>query len=543
MSETQMTSGERLWMLRVRPSVFGVQRRDGEIAEIFRELVATGDQWSVMFQAPYFITDPSAEVRRATADALHQIFSAIPPVECLHFSERLQAGLRWWDDCGTNNAWKTLAPSKLAELAADPDTRVSVLGLISFHRNGFVRHEAVRQLSQIHDGTELPFLLVRQNDWVGVLSAEARVAVEQRLHRDYLPHFLAQLPLVLHLLSFQRHDHSETVARVVDRLLHPDFDVQLRAAIQNPNRQVRRLILRIGLQTKGEQLKRVVRHGLTSTDPTMRLSCLKRLPECHYGTDLREALAQHRIDRFMPIRREALLIEAHHFPEAAVEMWRSALLDSHRSLRELAQLQFAKLTGQSSAGHYRACLISNPNSIPALAGLGETGEASDLSAIRNSLKSPLPKQRSAAAIGLSRIGGPSAIPELLALFPDDSRAVVRTVLQLLEPSANQIPGAQLLAIVKLDHRNHVRRAALQLLFKQGKWASLPWLIRSAATRDGETAEFARTLIENWFSPPLCNRIFTQPTADERRQILEAFQQTGELPAAFRKTLNEWLSEI
>src|ERR1700722_9173785 len=40
--------------------------------------------------------------------------------------------------------WNNLIPEQVASLAADSPCRTSVLGLLSFHRNGYVRHEAVR---------------------------------------------------------------------------------------------------------------------------------------------------------------------------------------------------------------------------------------------------------------------------------------------------------------------------------------------------------------------------------------------------------------
>jgi len=471
-----MTPNERLWKLRTRPWLFGADRRDAEIAEIFQELVTAGDQRSMLSQVPQFITDISAEVRLATARALHQILSAVQPVEYLAFSERLEASLRWCDYPGTNEAWRTLQPSKLSEIAEDEETRASVFGFASFHRNGFVRHEAVRQLSRIHDGTELPFLLIRQNDWVAPVSADARIAVQERLTSEYLPHFLTNLPLVFHLLVYQRHDHSELVARIVGLLLQPDFDSLLVSAIQNPVRQVCREIIRIALELEGEHILRVVKHGLISADSTIRLWCLRRLPRSLAGNVLRETLSFHKHDRFMPVRREAMQIDANAFPESEVDVWTTGLLDSNSSLRELAQIRFAKLVGHSAASFYRNTLIENPNSVAALSGLGETGEKSDLPAIRAHVGSPQSKQRAAAANGLFRIGGDSVVPELVDILQDDSAAVVRTVRKLLERVPHLVAGERLLAVTTNDHRSHVRRASIQLLCEKGKWAGLTWLI-------------------------------------------------------------------
>jgi hypothetical protein len=45
------------------------------------------------------------------------------------------------------------------------------MALASFHPSGYVREEAIAHLAAVWDGTELPFLLIRVNDWVAPVRA------------------------------------------------------------------------------------------------------------------------------------------------------------------------------------------------------------------------------------------------------------------------------------------------------------------------------------------------------------------------------------
>jgi hypothetical protein len=75
----------------------------------------------------------------------------------------------------------------------------------------------------------------------------------------------------------------------------------------------------------------------------------------------------------------------------------------------------------------------------------------------------------------------------------------------------------------------------------GKWQSLPWLIRASADEDKGTSQFAQELVERWFAPPLCNRVFTKPSAEQRRAIDEAAAvASSRLAQAFRSKLQRWL---
>ncbi|MFI5461079.1 MAG: hypothetical protein ACHRXM_37200 [Isosphaerales bacterium] len=146
-----------------------------------------------------------------------------------------------------SDAWEQLTPAGVRTLITEGSTRTSVLGLLSFHRNGYVRHEALRLLAQSHDGSELPYLLIRQNDWVESIRADARRAVQARLDEGYLPDFVGNLPLVVHLLAFRRHDHADLVRQVIGMLVQPEHDELLARAIRSQDRTVRRSVIRLAL--------------------------------------------------------------------------------------------------------------------------------------------------------------------------------------------------------------------------------------------------------------------------------------------------------
>ena len=94
-----------------------------------------------------------------------------------------------------------------------------------------------------------------------------------------------------------------------------------------------------------------------------------------------------------------------------------------------------------------------------------------------------------------------------------------------------------------DHRHHVRETALRLINAMGKWRCLPWLIQVSAQPDRSTAEFAQGLVEAWFTPPGCNRVFTTPSRHERQAIVEALDNScRELDETFLRKLDLWLRD-
>jgi hypothetical protein len=95
----------------------------------------------------------------------------------------------------------------------------------------------------------------------------------------------------------------------------------------------------------------------------------------------------------------------------------------------------------------------------------------------------------------------------------------------------------------VDDRQHVREAAFRLIDSMGKWSCLPWLIRASTHLDQATAGLAEGLIERWFTPPRCNRVFTKPSHAEREMILEALDKSRRgMEQSFLRRLEFWLKE-
>ena len=111
------------------------------------------------------------------------------------------------------------------------------------------------------------------------------------------------------------------------------------------------------------------------------------------------------------------------------------------------------------------------------------------------------------------------------------------------PLLNSVPGPLLLQVVLDSESQLAKLTALRLIFEKGKWDSLPWLIRAADHFDALVATNAQSFVEAWFTPPLCNRVFTKPSHSDGQAIDEAVSVKKEsLPKPFLEKLEGWLSD-
>lgn len=73
---------------------------------------------------------------------------------------------------------------------------------------------------------------------------------------------------------------------------------------------------------------------------------------------------------------------------------------------------------------------------------------------------------------------------------------------------------------------HVRRNALSLIGKLGKWDSIHYLTRAVGDADDNIADLARRSIERWLAQ--FNRSFSSPEPEQLAQLSNALDQCGSL---------------
>lgn len=105
-----------------------------------------------------FLPPPASPYGSAAALALEANVAAATPEEIATFDqwyrERTCSGppRHSWENMGLGLDWGR--------------QHFATVGIATCHRSGFIREKAVVTLAECHSGTELPFLLVRLNDWI-----------------------------------------------------------------------------------------------------------------------------------------------------------------------------------------------------------------------------------------------------------------------------------------------------------------------------------------------------------------------------------------
>jgi hypothetical protein len=299
------------------------------------------------------------------------------------------------------------------------------------HHSGFVRERAVRALSDhCHDGSELPFLLLRLNDWVPQVRFVAASGVKGRLTPSYARHWVRSLGLLDRIQGGRRGDQQWLRVPVEVLLQRDEHRGAIEEGLRTGTLGVRRACVRIAAGT--ESFGGLLRLALEDADPVTSSRAADELCKVLMGEPLREVLV---IMQRGNAKTRALALETacQRFPDQARAAVRAGLLDRATSVRELARFRWQKmrLGDLDFATFYREELALERGEafVAALRGLAETGTVNDAPTFLKYLGDRRARVREAAVVGLGRCDGQNQSDRLVAALSDPNLGVAKAALR------------------------------------------------------------------------------------------------------------------
>jgi HEAT repeat protein len=464
---------------------------------------------------PVLITGDKRSIK-ASAEAIHGLLRQLKPMDFVSFDQFVRQGYSDWRP--RRESWYTMKPRDVSHIADIGEESVSILGIASFHASGYVREEAARALGRIETGAELPFLIIRANDWVDSVRSLARSLLLARIRSDYLPHILMWLPLALRLGNTRRDDHSTIIQAIRKVFETPEARKTLEAGFESPDKFARRFCFEIALNSDVADLQALLKRAFHTQDLQIRRAAVTRLRAILPHNELNEFLVVARRDSSATVRGEALNIYLEKFREQAEQEFQSALLDSNISIRERAQQFFEKKSAFDIRGYYTKYLnVDERRKLAAtIAGLGETGLAIDSRLVESFFTNYSPRVRTAALHAVAKLNRDAYIDQFVFALEDPSARVGREGALALSKKANLVGGLRLWEVYVRTRHLHSKRFVLYLLARINKWDSVTYLIQSLSDQDERLVELSTRYITRWFAR--YNRSFVAPSAGQLKRL-------------------------
>lgn len=449
----------------------------------------------------------NAKLRAKARSVIRQLFAHLP-IEALPL---LDSSLRRYSM--DLEDWNGIKPQEIESMAGRSDDDRLYVALLSCHRSGYVRAEALRVLGADVSDTTLAFVLLRLVDWVPEVRARAETEFRKRLNTssgDALIRCLALMDRLAACAQF-RPDHARSVDEILRSAEHAD---SLRRAFSSPSRMVRRHCYRIAIANPAFSPSDVIQQALLDHDVIVRKWAFtegRLLPPPSES----ELMGRAAHDSYSPIRRiafDAFVPKA----SSSIEEVSPFLYDRATSIRLACQSLLERI-GHPPAAFYRDALrapVSRTTHICIL-GLAETGDRSDTALIAPMLAGRSARVRRAAirALRTLRADGQQAI--LRRLVSSDVPSVAREAASSLL-AAREVPASGVWADALANPNKRVPVSVLGLMWRAGKWEQLRLYLQAVALTQPKLVESGIGMLALWLKR--FNRTFVQPAPSDTASL-------------------------
>jgi len=464
--------------------------------------------------------DPTLKLRAALSIA--KLVSLLPITRLLKLDLlfREQTSLEWEHD------WKRKDPANLLLPSLSESEKAIILGLASFHSNGYFRERAIKALSLMTSGDELPYLVIRLNDWVPAIWNRSNTAVLRRLNPQNARAIIDALPLIFRLRGRSRHDHHELVDASIATLSKPDARPELELGLRSKENEVRRccyqVIIEAGIFDNPTLLDHLIKEPLpTNRSYILRHISAKLTPE--EFQPYRSALLR---DNSAPVRLTALRLLHQFNPAESIAELELAVLDEDPGVREAARFLLKKIDSKYDFPRIYREILRDPSILSrgAISGLGETGQADDTKYVMPILKADKVRLVRSGMRAVAKLDFPGSKDALIAFLADPRTGVAKEAHRLLLGRIDAIDA-------ELIHRDYfqnkpdvLRQQSAFLLCSLGKWDAPKYLLEICADRSEPIAEFGLSALSKWLSRYNCS--FTTPTRAQLEAIQNALKAHG-----------------
>lgn len=488
------------------------------------------DECAVLPALLPFALSRDRAVAEVAASTVSKLVLLLPKTSLAVFEEAVRSVLLGFD---MNHR---LTQDDINRLASLGERAAGVVALATMDVDGYVREAALRQLACISGASELPFVLVRLNDWVEQIRLLASRILEQCMTPDNASCFVGSLPLVLDLGGRSRTYHSGTIDSVVTLLQRPETRAALLDGTGSPDARVRRHCLSIALGAKDVEKGDILLRAAQDGEPMIRLWAARELSSCEIG-DLPEVGRLLEQDRSAPVRKTILQLQAEGSLEAARVRLTTALLDANPSVRSIAQYYLRKANAVTLPGFYVDAVTKCTGKTleGAIAGIAETGSSRDAAAVAPFAAHKNRKVRRVAIKALARLADEDYEQLFMELLSTGTPGDSKKARDVLARKRRDSLAQQLWEAFQTDPRPHVRGNALLVVSKLSKWVSLSYLLRAAGDADASLANDARGYLRRWRSD--FAKSFSEPTEEQRSAVIEALERfSGNLGPEFAREL-------
>ncbi|MBU5484166.1 hypothetical protein KQI86_07475 [Clostridium sp. MSJ-11] len=484
------------------------------------ELLRDDIELSAIPDAFQLLLSSDEKIKFQSAEVLNHVMSTLNSSQLIKLDKifRERTSYDW------NYDWRNKEPEELFHPLMSREENIAILGLSSFHPNGYFREKAVRALSNMETGDKIPYLLIRINDWVSQVRNISRKQLLIYLTPEYAMSFVKNLPLVLRLEECLRNEHMDIIDAVVSMLSSDKCLKELISGLQSADPKVRLCCYKIILQRRILDNKSIISYVIKDKNPYNRLFVLRNIQgniASDEFTDISQLLLK---DKLSQIRIIALELLYKFNPEEAIDTLEKSLFDRNQSVRELSRYLLSKHKKYDFPTIYRDAIEKNEQLYSSICGLGETGNRKDSKIIAEFLKVDTIQIVKASISALARLDIDGYKEEIIITLNDRRVGISKVARRVLYKEIDAIDADAIYNIFKQTTYDHAKINSSILLCSLSKWDAIRYIIEFCADENDSISIIGGCAFESW--KQRYNQSFTTPTKNQIDKIRKSLMDFG-----------------
>lgn len=390
------------------------------------------------------------------------------------------------------------------------EERQAVLIFASFNPNGFIREKAVWKLSE-YDGS-LPYIILRQNDWVLQVRQAASESFDKRMQNLSKGEILAALPYAEKLKWSSRGSHGEHTQKFLNKLVSQEHREDLLNGLRSHNIRTRRICISAMFESYQTDIELALNQLKNDPEPFLRKILFEKIRNT--GRDMKEPSYIMLKDKFARNRALALQYLFENQAEDIYDISVKALLDTDVYIRTLAR---SIVKQHISYFNFQAFYLEKIEQfgVPAILGLGETGQADDCRFILKYLDDNRISIVRATLISLMRLNNEKYGKLITEKFSDGRIGVIKTA-QKLFIKYDLADFSRVFEIFKETPYEYTKIKCMAILFNASKWERLIYMLEALVAEDDSIKQLELQSIQTWLFS--FNRSFAQVKEQQKSKI-------------------------
>lgn len=458
--------------------------------------------------------------RLKSAKKLHGIMSTLNSSQLIKVDKMFRERVSYsWDYNWSNKKTEELFHPLMTE-----EEKLTILGLSSFHPNGYFREKAIKKLSQMNTGFEIPFIMIRINDWVKEVRNISKENLTKFLKQEYAASFVASLPLVFRLKDCSRAEHDDIFNAIVSMLCSEECSSELINGLNSTDSKVRLLCYKIILQERTLNNKSIISYLIKEPYPYIRLFVLKIIQKTITIDEFNDISHFLMKDKLAPIRILALETLYKFNPSESIDVLEKSLFDESQAVREFARYLLNKYKKYDFSSIYRNAVYKKEDIYSSICGLGETGGINDSKIVVEFVSFDSHKIARASLYALAKLDF-DGYKEMFVFTLSDSRpSISKAAKRILQGQINSSEEKSIYDIFKESNYEHVKINTCILLCSLSKWISIKYILEFCNHENQAVSTLGQYALEGWKLK--FNRSFTTPTKNQINEIRKSLLSFG-----------------